>query len=355
MPRIKNAKNLPKSKEKKLYKIGQLCEVLNISARNLRYLEQLGFFPHLKRSLGKTRLYDESDLTFIKNIYDLKNKKGYSFHKIKDLLLNTNKTSSHEIAVITDADLSVDQNISDSLCMLPLKYEATEDITNHDYPLLTPIRNSEEITQQLKIQATKRVYAILSQRGYDIWKRDLQNIKIPNVKISIHKVQGFHSAAKLLSEQLIEAILNKASVNELDLLISKQIPMTFSIGYLNSLSALFQNQTAPRDYPAVAFIEQSLHFKGVFVSEKERVNLEVCCKKEQEAIEFMIEKLTKELENRGFYCNRVLIKHSQQASSASKCLKHLQSLLPDTLIMVDEMNSVEKIECGNQAVLITII
>ena len=356
MPRVKNAKNHPKSKDKKLYKIGQLCEVLNISPRNLRYLEQLGFFPHLKRSVGKTRLYDESDLIFIKKIYELKNKKGYSFHKIKEILLKKNSLTMSEIAIITDASLSINEEVMANLCVLFLNHdEQKNEIQHHHYPHLQPIKNNDTLTSQLKEAKIKRVYALLSQSGHGIWKQSLQHIKIPDVKITIHKCNGFQSAAKLLSEQVIEAIINRASVNELDLLIAKQLPMTFSIGYQNSLTALFQNQNPPKNFPAATFIEQSLHFKAVFMAEKERINLEFCTKKEQDAITFIMEKLNVELENRGFYCSRVLIKHAKQLSTANKCIKHIQKLLPGTFIALSDMTLVEEIECGSNAVLITII
>ena len=84
MPRTKNAKNKPKSKEKKLYKIGQLAELLSITPRSIRYLDQLGLLPHMKRSSGKTRLFDTTDIQLIKEAYKLIYLSGIASAKLAD-------------------------------------------------------------------------------------------------------------------------------------------------------------------------------------------------------------------------------------------------------------------------------
>ena len=55
-------------KEKKLYKISQVMKLLGITGRTVRYYDQFGLLPHVKRSEGKVRLFDDKDIEVIKKI-----------------------------------------------------------------------------------------------------------------------------------------------------------------------------------------------------------------------------------------------------------------------------------------------
>ena len=46
---------------KKLYKIGHIIEEFNITARTIRYYDELNLLPNVKRSEGGVRLFDSED------------------------------------------------------------------------------------------------------------------------------------------------------------------------------------------------------------------------------------------------------------------------------------------------------
>ena len=75
--------------ERKLYKIGYLTQALGITARTIRYYEQFGLLPHVKRSDGKMRLYTDEDVSLIKEIRRLQKESLLPF-------LVQEKIASHE-------------------------------------------------------------------------------------------------------------------------------------------------------------------------------------------------------------------------------------------------------------------
>ena len=55
-------------KPKKLYKIGHLTSLLGVTPRTIRYYDQFGLLPHVKRSEGNVRLFDDEDIKIIKKV-----------------------------------------------------------------------------------------------------------------------------------------------------------------------------------------------------------------------------------------------------------------------------------------------
>eukprot|EP01047_Picozoa_sp_COSAG01_P000122 COSAG01_NODE_2_length_63927_cov_1357.611941_7_plen_363_part_00 len=362
MPRIKNAKNLPKSKDKKLYKIGQLGELLNISPRSIRYLEQMGLFPHLKRSIGNTRLFDEDDIALIKKVFSLKDKYSYSLEKIRDIMLKKTSTKPEEIAIICDSPLNDAIHKNKQLNILTLNSQDKLNITTFNnelnkqqYPNLKSQINIGHLQEEIAKKPINRCFVILSENTYQRDYERLKVLKVPKVKFSFHRCRGFNSASRLLSEQLIERILKRDALEELDLLMNKQVPMIYQIGYTNHCKALLQNLNTKQSFEASPFIEQILNFKPVFIRDKDETNVKVCVNSEEAAVESLLESLNKELESRGLYCNRVLITHSQQESSAKKLQNTLQETLKDTCIHVSKMSVNECIEAGNNSIIVSII
>ena len=57
--------------KKKLFKIGHLAKTLGLTHRTIRYYDQLGLLPHMKRSNGGVRLFDDEDIKILKKIRTL--------------------------------------------------------------------------------------------------------------------------------------------------------------------------------------------------------------------------------------------------------------------------------------------
>ena len=53
---------------RKLFKIGHLTDQLGVTSRTIRYYDQMGLLPQVKRSDGNVRLFDDKDFEIIKEI-----------------------------------------------------------------------------------------------------------------------------------------------------------------------------------------------------------------------------------------------------------------------------------------------
>ncbi len=72
----------------KLYSIGEFCKKYNLSARRIKYWEEVGLFFPAVRSKGGVRLYKDSliiHINFIKNLQKL----GFDLEQIKYIIENS--------------------------------------------------------------------------------------------------------------------------------------------------------------------------------------------------------------------------------------------------------------------------
>ena len=77
------------NKERKLYKIGHLTKLLGITHRTIRYYDQMGLLPHVKRSHGNVRLFDEEDYEILKKIKKLQKDEFLPLEEIKRRLFGS--------------------------------------------------------------------------------------------------------------------------------------------------------------------------------------------------------------------------------------------------------------------------
>ena len=69
-------------RRKDLYKINQVAAMLKTTPRTIRYYEQIGLLPQVKRTHGRMRLYTQSDIDLIREIKQYQDK-GLSLEEIK--------------------------------------------------------------------------------------------------------------------------------------------------------------------------------------------------------------------------------------------------------------------------------
>jgi len=74
------------------YSIGQVAKLMNISTFTLRYYDNSGLFPFIKRDESGKRIFEESDLEFLGVIYCLK-QTGMTIPQIKNFIEMTQKGS----------------------------------------------------------------------------------------------------------------------------------------------------------------------------------------------------------------------------------------------------------------------
>ncbi|HEY5493208.1 MAG TPA: MerR family transcriptional regulator [Candidatus Anoxymicrobiaceae bacterium] len=76
----------PKSKEQKIYQIGEVTEITGLTHRTLRYYEELGLLGEREHAPGKHRVYTDQDLERISRIMRFKELMGHQLSEIKELI-----------------------------------------------------------------------------------------------------------------------------------------------------------------------------------------------------------------------------------------------------------------------------
>ncbi|MFD0698568.1 MerR family transcriptional regulator [Paenibacillus sp. GCM10027628] len=123
----------------KLYKIGELARLADVSPRTIDYYTKLGLIEPEKRSDTNYRLYSDETFNRLKRIETMKNEK-YTLEEIKANLQQLNKVSH-------------DDNVRDKLTSIQLHLEQ----------LMKEAKELGPIIQQLKPNQLKKLYKILTQ------------------------------------------------------------------------------------------------------------------------------------------------------------------------------------------------
>ncbi|NOV00789.1 MerR family transcriptional regulator [Paenibacillus planticolens] len=123
----------------KLYKIGELAKLADVSSRTIDYYTKLNLIEPEKRSDTNYRLYSDETLNRLKRIESMKNEK-YTLEEIKANLQQWSKVSP-------------DDNVRDKLTSIQLHLEQ----------LMKEAKELGPIIQQLKPNQLKKLYRILTQ------------------------------------------------------------------------------------------------------------------------------------------------------------------------------------------------
>ena len=67
-------------------RIGEIAERTGVTARTIRYYEQLGLLPTAAREHGKHRLYDETDVERLRELKRLRDLLGLSLDELKAVI-----------------------------------------------------------------------------------------------------------------------------------------------------------------------------------------------------------------------------------------------------------------------------
>jgi DNA-binding transcriptional MerR regulator len=81
------------SDEKMFYKIGEVCEMLNLNASQLRFWEKEFDQLNPKKNSKGDRLYKKSDIETIQLIHHLLKEKGYTVPGAKEAMENQDEIS----------------------------------------------------------------------------------------------------------------------------------------------------------------------------------------------------------------------------------------------------------------------
>src|SRR3954447_19754855 len=91
--------------EPRLLRIQEVAATLGLTARTIRYYEELGLLTPAARSEGDYRLYDEDDVERLRFIKDLRDDAGFSLAEISQLLEDEAARNRSRVAFREAADV----------------------------------------------------------------------------------------------------------------------------------------------------------------------------------------------------------------------------------------------------------
>lgn len=101
--------------EEKYYRIGEVAKLYNLTTSTIRFYEEIGLFPNLKRSAGGLRMFSAEELACIEDVECLK-KTGMSLKDIADYIKWKQAGDSsllQRLELIKKQKQSLEQNIFD--------------------------------------------------------------------------------------------------------------------------------------------------------------------------------------------------------------------------------------------------
>ncbi|MGO4107203.1 MerR family transcriptional regulator [Paenibacillus sp. YAF4_2] len=121
----------------KLYRIGELAKIANVSARTIDYYTSMGLIEPSERSAKNYRLYQDETLVRLKRIEQMKQEK-YTLDEIREALDGWSKVTAEE---------QVSQKLTD--------------LQHHLSQLEREVKELEPVLKQLKPRQANRLYTRL--------------------------------------------------------------------------------------------------------------------------------------------------------------------------------------------------
>ncbi len=206
----------------KLYKIGDICDLLTITPRTIRYYDQLGLLPNTKRSDGYTRLFDQHDIDTIKSIRHLQKTKSLPLNIIKDQLFPSNIKSTN-IVLLTDSYSYKTLPLSPDLTIIPLD----ETASNH--------AQSKQIYQYIHDNlSNSAIFICFFHESLSASYISIAN-KFSDNTYFLYPLKHYGMTHYMITDYINSNLHNYSNLTELHLVINRLITLGFSLCLLDSL------------------------------------------------------------------------------------------------------------------------
>jgi MerR family transcriptional regulator, repressor of the yfmOP operon len=145
----------PSDAQPRLLRIQEVAATLGLTARTIRYYEELGLLTPAARSEGDYRLYDEDDVERLRFIKGLRDEAGFSLAEISQLLedeatrtrnrdrYRTSTDTAERRAIVDDALARVDRQIASLRAKTDRLTAMIEDAETRRAHLLEHVRELE--------------------------------------------------------------------------------------------------------------------------------------------------------------------------------------------------------------------
>jgi DegV family protein with EDD domain len=370
--------------ERSLYKIGYVTKLLGITSRTLRYYDQAGVLPHVKRSDGGIRLFDDEDIAIIKKVRRFQSEDGLSLEEIKEKLYGKKTGIVSKLCVLTDSTATLPLVAAKDLPIetIPLKiilgndvYHDGVDITLKELwgkskeqnvrPSTSPPTEEEFIAKynELAQKGYKTVYSIhiSSTLSKTVEVARLAAGKVTGIDVQVIDSKSTGAGLGLFCMQVGEQITAGRTQKEVALYIAKQVPMIYMMVMVDSLRHLVTGGILPAPAPTPVAAEANLllklfEFKPVFEMKNGTgaINILECSKNKRRATELMVESLNDEVSIRGGYINRIMVLYNYLYGEAVEAINKIKQDYPNVPIFLQEDTGLLSIYVGPETIAISI-
>jgi DegV family protein with EDD domain len=393
MGRKKNSKDKVKRKrkteinfEKKLYKIGDMTRLLGITSRTVRYYEQMGLLPHVKRTDGNVRLFSTEDVNIIKRIKKLQEEYYYPLEVIKDMIFGKKPEAplANKIAIVTDSSAGFDKETAKKLKIkiIPLKIKMPpsvklsvaekvnltslwpkkdQDIKFIPQVVAPSIDEFVEFYLGLHKKGFHEIHSIhLSSALSDTYKNALvaANHVESKIKVTVSDTKTLGGGVYLLAKTLAEAIQKGSSPKEIEVLLAKNCPLLYNMVITNSLKYIItiKNFTDDIDKNRRNIFNGLVAFKPLMLfNQKGDLEIVDCYKDVQEGVDFLSALLNKELMNRGHYLKQAIIYYDYLYTEAVELANKLSKEYKNAEIILEKSNAVISSYIGPESLGVAIL
>lgn len=220
--------------DRKLYKIGMITETLGITPRTIRFYDQMGLLPSVKRSHGNTRLFSEEDLQLLKKIIHLQQKEFLPLSEIKKRLFG--ETDVQTLWVVTDES-----------AVLPAKtahYSKSTEPTAEAFEAAYLALAKKGLTHVFSLHPSA-----LSSGSYQAAKSAAEKVS-KKIKVEVVDTLSDGLGVGLLAYRLSHMIEEGASFETISLLIGKEVPLLQMMVVTDHLDSLVSSKAAPKTIAA---------------------------------------------------------------------------------------------------------
>lgn len=374
---------MKKIESRKLYKIGHLTKLLGVTSRTIRYYEQFGLLPHVKRSEGNVRLFNEEDLEIIKKIRLLQREQFLPLDVIKEKLFGKKtKTTTKDSVVLTDSVAVLTTEMEENLPVfsMPIRLQygpeevmysqktSVDDLTTKSktyklQPILTPPTVDDFVKQYLSFydKGYVHVYSIHSSSLFystyeNAYKASLKVSDKIDITVVDSKTMG--PGLGLLIHHVASAIQAGESREKIDILIAKEQPLIFTLFAINSLTPLLTDANIDRsNIFQSTFSTQIQSYKSVMALQSNTGEMAVldCCKTSEEVLSLIMDQVREEIRSRGGYVSGILIMYHYLYAEAAELTNRLKSEFPKTTVTLEKDPGFLAINVGPESLSVSIV
>ena len=345
-------KDKPKKRERRLYKIGHLTTLLGVTPRTVRYYDQFGLLPHVKRSEGRVRLFDEEDVALIKKIRHMQRNEYLPLDVIRERLFGSKKKlNERRIAIVTDASANIPQETAKELGVSVVKISATNTVSESDLIKAYDSLAKGGIEEVFSIHPTKAFSKIAATAKL------AANKVSDRVKVTVVDSTSIGGGTGLLVQTLAKAVDRGDSIEQVTRLLNKNLPLVHDLFYTNSLRPLVLEGKELPDVDATKkdLLEKLFQFKTILHLKKGQFEVVDCLNSQEKAIDLMMLLLEQEIEARGKYIDHITVSYSFLYSEALDIVNRLKQSHKTVQVTLEPANPILAHYLGTEVIGIAII